>query len=538
MAAKFYPSLAHLSGINKGEKLVYESLHRQLPNDNLVFYSKNLTEKNRFGVAKDREIDFIIFIPLQGILVIEVKGGSILRKNGIWFQNGIEIGSPITQVRDNAYTLKRKLSNHNIMMNIPIAYALWFPEVKGNSGWKAAKDEIEFILFQEDLINPLPKILGAIKSIGSHLPHINHIDKLLKDNLCIDLGQVVLTTKANGNVEEKIIELTENQLKVIDFIENENNAVIQGGAGTGKSIIVVQLAIKEKIKGKKVLILVYNSLIRQFLETAVTEHDEIIVKSFDSLFNFFGLEKSSVNDRNANMKIMASYFDDLEDPLPFDSILIDEAQDFSREFIENLFNHVTIYGENKVSFFCFFDANQAIQVDSEKDFSWKNRFENIINLRVNCRNTKPIYDYAVRFLEPEQQFIKKTWIGDKLPPGEPVKELVYKDYFTDLKRSIIQILSEEFRKGTKINEILIARTSKKIFYDGLSVGGRAIAMSHKFEKDSILSASVRQIKGLESKVVILVVKESHLTTNINCDIYTACTRAKERLYVLKIQGAF
>lgn len=533
---KIFPTISHSINWNKGEDLVYSALSAKLPDDYILIYSKNLTDRNRFGEIVDREIDFIIFSPKDGLLVVEVKGGIISRKSDTWYQNQRAMNkNPITQIRNNFHTLEKILKKDSVLMQMPLQYALWFPETETSNDWRQIKNEIQWIFFKSDLYDPLQKINLALQSTGKKLAEINGIAERLTNLLCPDLGQVAYQVKANGNIENRILQLTDNQLKIVDFIENETNAVIQGGAGTGKSIVAIFLAQRERSAGQKVLILVYNALLRKYLETALMNKEGIAVHTPKSLC--IELKISTDKDESPYVCLgkLRDYIDRINIPFKYDTVIIDEAQDFTKDFIETVYLHLNVYEDRRKSLFCFIDESQSIQVGADRDYSWKNSFENVINLRRNCRNTKQIYDYSIKFLEGEQKLIKKKWIGDTLPNGDEVTEYKYTDYNTDLKSRIKDILKEEFAKGAKKEEILIGRIAKSegmLYYNDIKINGKNIEFSKDFKPGTILSTTVRRLKGLESKVVILVSDDSHLSINLNWDLYTACTRAKERLHVI------
>ncbi|MCB0191468.1 MAG: NERD domain-containing protein [Anaerolineae bacterium] len=68
----------------RAEYLVYDRLAEQLGDDWLVLYSQAIKWTHDHGVS-DREADFIVAHPKLGVVMVEVKGGSIERKGGQWY---------------------------------------------------------------------------------------------------------------------------------------------------------------------------------------------------------------------------------------------------------------------------------------------------------------------------------------------------------------------------------------------------------------------------------------------------------------------
>ncbi len=94
-----------------GEKEVYEAL-KLLGKEYTVFYSLSW-----ISIGNDRtigEADFVIFHPVQGIMVIEVKSGEIAYQNNTWIQTNRNTGrqkeiSPYDQARKSQFELLERL---------------------------------------------------------------------------------------------------------------------------------------------------------------------------------------------------------------------------------------------------------------------------------------------------------------------------------------------------------------------------------------------------------------------------------------------
>ena len=67
------------------EREVYNKL-RTLSNDYVIFHSVNWVKKNKYQAFTWYENDFLIIHKSLGILVMEVKGGSISFRDGLFIQ--------------------------------------------------------------------------------------------------------------------------------------------------------------------------------------------------------------------------------------------------------------------------------------------------------------------------------------------------------------------------------------------------------------------------------------------------------------------
>ena len=60
---------------------------------------------------------------------------------------------------------------------------------------------------------------------------------------------------------EQMNQLLREQYKLLDFLEDQDTAVINGAAGTGKTMLAIEKARRHSIEGEKVLFLCYNRML-------------------------------------------------------------------------------------------------------------------------------------------------------------------------------------------------------------------------------------------------------------------------------------
>jgi len=71
---------------NDGERRFYQA-SQELPDDYTVCHSYRYRQSGRQGEPElFRELDFVIVHPQMGYVVIEVKQGMILYRNGSWYE--------------------------------------------------------------------------------------------------------------------------------------------------------------------------------------------------------------------------------------------------------------------------------------------------------------------------------------------------------------------------------------------------------------------------------------------------------------------
>lgn len=92
--------------VTPSERDVWQKLCRQLDDDCVVLANYRLSDEH-----KDHEADLVALMPGSGIVVVEVKGGSVwVEPDGRWMitrQQGPTRIHPVDQARDALYALRR-----------------------------------------------------------------------------------------------------------------------------------------------------------------------------------------------------------------------------------------------------------------------------------------------------------------------------------------------------------------------------------------------------------------------------------------------
>ena len=67
--------------------------------------------------------------------------------------------------------------------------------------------------------------------------------------------------------KEKFNALIKEQSNLLNYLEDQRSAVINGAAGTGKTMIAVEKARRHSVKGEQVLFLCFNVKLKEYLES-------------------------------------------------------------------------------------------------------------------------------------------------------------------------------------------------------------------------------------------------------------------------------
>lgn len=227
------------------------------------------------------EIDFVVLVPNAGILCLEVKGGRVRCENGVWYtknHKGIEsqLGkSPLMQARDGMFALIRAIREHfaegSAEASVVTASAVVFPDVLAPPTGVEA-ERWEFIDRNTLSTRPISHtIISILKAQRQRLGRLQ--DKLpdartlgsIRSFVRPDFDLVVARSTAITHADEQLIRLTEAQYDIIDSVELNHRCLISGAAGTGKTLVAVEIARRALRSGRRPIIMCYNRLLGDWL---------------------------------------------------------------------------------------------------------------------------------------------------------------------------------------------------------------------------------------------------------------------------------
>jgi len=264
-----YPNQFPLNNDNIYEKEVYSSLHKfaHLNEDYDVFFSRKFSGISK-GEKIEYEIDFLIADlrnnKLNGLLVIEVKGNQ-LKFNGStleWFQDGRVMNtSPTTQARRNMGSLLQRFSE--ITRDTPVGWAVWFPRMVNPGSDSLPTELADYQYFDKlSLSYTEEKITSFFKTLSSQWDHKRgarlDVYNNFKETLIRNLGYVLPLHKKIEASEARFLELTNNQLELLRLIGTNNDVLVKGPAGSGKTIMATTIAKELAEQNKSVLLLTFK----------------------------------------------------------------------------------------------------------------------------------------------------------------------------------------------------------------------------------------------------------------------------------------
>ncbi|MGE5457678.1 MAG: NERD domain-containing protein [Methanococcaceae archaeon] len=522
--ARMVPEEYYNKNKSDAEKLLFEQLQKLFDDSWLILHSYSFEVMSLKNKIIEAEIDFILFHRNYGLLILEVKGGTIENRQGKWYQNGNQIDDPYEQTRKNKHKIIALLKDFfNADPPVSIGYGLCFP----NSFSKEIPINHRDITITGEHLEYLPDYIKTLmeKSPAAKYEIDSMLEKLIEKAL-IPQFATNMTLKDKFGCEENIISsLTEEQCEALNFISGYNKALIKGCAGSGKTIMAIKKAKELALKGNQVLFLCYNKLISERIKTETEFLKKIRVETYHqfclSELEAAGIEITGYDEKELFQKIIPEKFLDLitEYPIKFDAVIIDEGQDFLEEYWITISDLVKENGY----FYIFYDPEQNI---FNTEISLPEMGIPYI-LNKNFRNTKKIFEYMQQFTESEMQIHKQS------PEGT---EVVHLKSSRPIRNVLSETLHELVIKNNIEEERIVILGTHKLKHTSLGEDNKAGMFTIQENGPAGIKIipyyTCMKYKGMESDVVILLDYEDERWQKKNIK-YTAISRAKHKLYIIE-----
>ena len=543
-----------------GERQVFSFLANG-PDNWVILHSLDLAPWNN---RLRTEIDFVVIVPDSGILCIEVKSHDDIRFDGSrWWPNSIK-RSPFKQAADGRFALLRGLSDcfpDFKEKKVPIVHLCIFPNSQFDLGDKVLSvnkhELIDIKSFGQyengtDFCLEIKKrICEALKAekLNPPSPPLSKawIDKLVET--CVPIQK--RRPDALNEIRQRELKLQqllrEQQKQVLMFAEVNECLIVSGGAGTGKTLIAMEVAKRKAESGLRVGLFFFNQLVgdhvKKLMEEATVPLPNLLVGRVTQIMAQLAGIKVPPNSTQTywDIEFPEKLEERLTDPkfsevAAFDYVVLDEAQDILARpsHYEYLFRFLKGgFEEGRFAFFGDFD-NQVI---AERDIMQKNlqslkSYAHPANchLSENCRNYKIVGEMAVTL-----SGIKKRVYNGYLRGGGETRNYDI-CYYGNVRAQLDQIkiwLSEFRSQGFKPWEITLLSFCSEEASAAIQLKNEACRLDPAWmESQNTGYATVHSFKGMENKVIILTDVDMSGRQIERSLFYTGMTRATESVRVL------
>ena len=325
----------------------------------------------------------------------------------------------------------------------------------------------------------------------------------------------------------------------MNALEENDHLLVRGGAGTGKTLLAANFAMKQAGQEKKVLFLTYNKNLANSVQQQAGKCEFLKIINIHALFGeYIPVDAESVG-KNAQKYFsvdlpdaFGSYLESMDTEqlleLQYDLLVMDEGQDILKPNYLKCLDRLHKGGFESGRWAVFYDEKQNIYnpeyqegLDSIMSYP-STKFK----LFVNCRNTIQIGTYSAKISGVESD----TFIREN---GEEVQKIVYINE-NDFGRKMKDILKKLEDGQVSMNDVVFL--SPKRYENSLlnktDIQVNVLGSEAHDNEEVPIYATIQGFKGLDSKVVILFGMENVRDDIFSKYIYIAGTRARTLLYIV------
>lgn len=459
-----------------GEISVYKKL-QQASTDWTVIHSLDLAPFNRL---KRTEIDFLVVIPDTGLLCIEVKSHKEIGFDGqSWYPESIR-KSPFQQAMDARYALQRRISSGlALWKDVPVVHCCIFPNADFSVGRNLSVQPFEVMDKRRyRSLNHPDDFCSALKSMVKILidsdPQVRPLEKSLTENQVGKFIEYCFPVRKRRpeqaeEIHERELEL-ESKLRVqqaplLKLTDWNPGVLLEGGAGTGKTLIGLEVARRKAEQGKRTAFLTFNKLIGKWANAQLSEADHplLISGSVNSvLISLFDIQVPANPSTEFWSDMLLEIQDRLTSPdcqqeIMFDCLVIDEAQDFlGRPDLLDTVELLLDGGFEQGEFLIMGDFRNQVLTYDPKVIEYRleqiRRYSTCWKLDENCRNYEAIGKFAITLSDASKQ----TYSG-YMRSGGGLKSFelgIYSSLDNEISR-VEECIATALKQGFKAEDITL-----------------------------------------------------------------------------------
>ena len=552
------PPILPTEGVSPGERDIFLRLKDDpITRDWIVLHSLDVANHRRqiFG-----EIDFVIIVPEKGVLCLEVKSHTrIRREQGLWYygtRSKPDLRGPFRQASEAMHSIRKRIVDKkrdlaHIVFWSAAAFPFapfttqseeWHPwQVIDNQTFRAKS----MGAIVQTILDEARKLLQTKPTATWFEPSRAEPDteqcREIADILRPDFEFFESPQSRVQRLEEELKHYTSEQFIALDAMEDNPRVIFRGPAGTGKTMLAIEAARRGVAANRKILFLCFNSLLGVHLaEQTEVLQPQVTTRTLHS--HMLKLAKLPVVEQDRQF---------WEDQLPlaaierllestdgndvYDELIIDEAQDILREpYLD--FLDLSLRGglaSGRWRLFGDFEKQAiygAANLPLEEFRRTRGSNAPVYSLRVNCRNTPRIVS-LVHLLGGLNPHYSRT-----LRPDNRVEpEYWFYESSTDQQELLVQALEQLVHEGFSANDIVVLspRADKSCATAIRVAPWRDQLRPYSGARyGAIRYSSIHAYKGLEAPAVVVTDIEQIGTEQAQALFYIAITRSLHRLILL------
>lgn len=545
--------------VSYAEKKLFNRLRSELSDDYIVLHSLGISRHvtHRWG-----ECDFVLISP-KGIFFIEVKGGGVACEDGIWkftdrFGNSnTSTQSPWSQASKAMFSIKNQIESTGGVSRLLYGFGVIMPDEE----FLQTGPEIEqnYLLDRRLWNEPLSNYFFRLETVWIRLYNekrgkkYNPLNRALREKvrqlLRPDSKSVYTLASRLSNVERELVELTAEQNRIFDRMQNTDRMIITGSAGTGKTLLAFDQAKRLASNGLKVLFLCFNRLLGKHLEENCASegnlNSNLTVSTLHSFYNksivtaglsshLSQFQKQNTDEKfykEAFPRVFMDAFEEVCTDL-FDAMIIDEGQDILSPAHLDALDLTLDKGFVNGRWWIFLDRMQNLynndEISSALDYLNETSAAHF-RLTANCRNSLEVA-LTTSIVSGLDIAIKGAIDGGLR------KTVYYRE--GELNRKLDKTVSKLIEEGLNYQDLILL-SSRQLLNSSLSKisrinGSRILDLSNDESGKGIDFCTMHAFKGLERKVVIAMDIYGSMQNHLNNKLllYSGLSRGRTGLILM------
>lgn len=491
--------------------------------------------KLRTGTAWEGEGDFVVCDPERGFLVLEVKGGQLECRDGRWHQNG----APLKKApRDQAQGFARSLAaevQRTLGEEVGFGVACVFPDTDFSDG-PASGDLRGLVLGRRDL-SYLGEYLPGLFDRAVRVPRVKPSSRwlpLLEKLWGRTWKPTVKLTDRVHDALARAVCLDDRQLTVLEIAGETPRALVEGPAGSGKTLVAMELCRRRALAGRRTQYLCFTDALARAVERQFAAEDfgdqprprAISVRQFAVDL----LRRQGVPIPDATK----AFWDEVSftaavDALPPEAerpevVVVDEGQDLEANdwlLVEQLAGPRGLW--------VFRDHRQAFWTDRVLPPALAATLGGTFKLPTSYRCPGSLAEFAAQY------------VGDPAPrslPGAEVLKLVTTD--GDPVDALCRELDGLFAAGARPQDVVVvslAGQKRSTLFQREALGPtRLVHADAPDAGEHAVAETFLRFKGLERPFVVITELEGKHVTHYETRLHIALTRATVQAIVVTSPG--
>lgn len=512
---------------------MWTRLRDGLGEDDVLIANLRLTDD-----VQDHEADLVVLMPEIGIVVIEVKGGSVWHDADGWsIRRGGRVSAidPVNQVMRTKYAVRdyvRQDDRWGRRHHVAWGHALVTPYSRFPDDFSLPDCPRWMLHDQGDLDGLVDRIVENARRSehGKMPPSRDEVDLIVE----VLTGRLRTFYDVNAESDDRAAtadRLTQEQSAILGITRLLRRIEVRGGAGSGKTVLALQQAKqltkgRSDVKPQRVALLCYSLGLAEYLKREVQSWGRKERPAFVGTFHEFGVQWGAPDGDRADSdfwehrlpELMAALAAELPDGQKYDAIIVDEAQDFADDWWQPVLK--SLRDEEDGGLYVYSDENQRIFAR----FGRPPVHLVPLVLDHNLRNTRQIHD-AFGPLAPSRMYTRG---GD----GPAVRFIASTrdDALSAADDAVDTLLDEGWDPGNicllttgRRHPVQVERTE---FHDQTGY------WKTYFDEDDVFYGHVLGCKGLERRAVVLCVNEDDVKERSRERLYVGMSRATDELVVV------